>query len=155
MDPTNEIGKAVEEFNQAQNLTPEQEATKNLVVAKMNSLNQLRLKKRQLKERLDSLMMGDEAYKVALTDWNTKRKELKDIKERLAQQPDIFELKEELKEVTQDFNQTKKDISEYLLIFQTETGQLSFIDPNGHRIEIVQSATPRIVKVSTFKRRQN
>lgn len=153
MNPNEEIKQAVDEFNQANNLSPEQQATCNLIVAKMNSLQSFRIQKRQLKEKLDSLMMEDQAYKTALEDLTAKRKEMKSIKERLDQRNDIFELKEEIKALTQEFNQTKKDISEYLLLYQSQTGQLSFIDPNGHRVEIVQSATPHIVKVSVGRRK--
>lgn len=133
--------------NEIKMLSPEQESTKQLILAKMQSLEQIKVARKKLKEKLEGFLMESNEYKVTLQKTNIEKEKLKLAKEKLAQRPEIFDLKEEIKALNEKYNETKKDISDYLIVFQTSTGQLSFVDPTGNKVEIVRSATPKIVKV--------
>lgn len=134
-------------INQIQAFSPEQEATKNLVIAKMEQLEAIRFRRRNEKERLEMAMMQDEEYKKLMSTSKQDKLKLKVAKERLLNNPEIYEMKDNIKEMNREYNEVKQDISDYLVTFEQSTGQLSFMHPEGDKVEIIRMAKPKIIKV--------
>lgn len=128
-------------------LTPEQESVKNLAIAKMARLEALKRERRNMKDKLKFVMEQDGEYKKVFESTDESKKKLKVVKARLDEKPEIFNLKESIKELNREYNEVKQDVSDYLVMFEKMTGQLSFINPEGKQVEIHRSATPVIVKV--------
>lgn len=122
----------------------------SLAVSSMEKLNKLKLDRRNAKEMLEQIYQNDTEFQEKDKGLKEARLGRKKVLDTLSKKKEVYELKDKVKAITKEYNETKKALSDYLLIYQTKTGQLSFINPTGETVEIEHTLKPRIIKKSTF-----
>lgn len=126
-------------------------AAKALVVSHMEKLETIKRDRRNAREMLAQLYTSDEGFKKSQEELKKVKLEHKVVENKLAQKKEVYELKDKIKDFTRQYNDTKRAISDYLTVYETKTGQLSFFKPDGDEVKIVKIAKPIVVKKKWIK----
>lgn len=132
-------------------ITPEIAAVRDLATTKMARLKAIKEEKRVAREMLHDLLDGDVEYHNTTKEVEEAQKKRKVAKTRIMQDPKAYEANKKIKELTQEYNETKDDIGEYLVTYAEKTGQLSFLMPDGQEVLIHRSARPVVIPAPVGK----
>lgn len=121
------------------------DSIKNLAIAKIDTLNEIKEKRKAKREMLTDSLREDETYAELEAAAKDYKKRLDAQKAVLMTNPTLAGLEADIKELNREYNETKNDVGDYLVMYADKTGQLSFLHPNGDEIKIQRSAKAKII----------
>lgn len=124
---------------------PEVQSLKNIAISKMKLLDRLKEDRKTAKDMLNDELESDSAYSRAQSAFEDAKKDRDAIKATIMMTSHAHDLKTKLNDISEEYTEIKKDLSDYLIAYKDKTKQLSFFDDMGNTIEIEQSAKPRVI----------
>jgi len=121
-------------------------SAESMAVKNMEKLQQIRQDRKNAREMLTKLYLDDQGY---VKNEAAAKKAKSDFQATIAvigKQKPVYDLKEKIKALNKEYNETKRAISDYLILYQTKSGQLSFIKPDGDTVKIETSAKGVIIR---------
>lgn len=121
------------------------DAVKNLAEVKLDKAEDIKVRRKAAREMLNDTLRADEEYAGVEQATKENEKRLKEIRTRLAGNPEVANLEADIKEMNRQYNEARRDASDYLIMWADKTGQLSFLHTNGNEIKIDRTARAKVV----------
>lgn len=121
-------------------------AARDMALANMEKIEAIKRDRKNAREMLAQLYIADEGFKKTEADLKKAKLDHDVTLKRLTKSQAVYDLKDKIKALTRQYNETKQAISDYLTLYETKTGQLSFFKLDGDEVRIVKSAKPAVIK---------
>lgn len=121
-------------------------SAESMAVKNMEKLEQIRQDRKNAREMLAKLYLDDPGYVKNEAAAKKAKSDFQATVAVIGKQKPVYDLKEKIKELNRAYNETKRAISDYLILYQTKSGQLSFIKPDGDTVRIETTAKGVVIR---------